>query len=79
MIGVSVSQPLLLLPRFAEEETTTPLRWVTAEEGQGDFVRLGFIPPFASQIRHDAALLGKSKVVILPTLPSPSRRAVRLP
>jgi serine/threonine protein kinase len=27
-------------------EGTTALRWVTTEEGQGDFARLGFIPPF---------------------------------
>jgi serine/threonine protein kinase len=37
-----------LLPRFAEGETATPLRWVTTEEGQGNLVSLGFIPPFAS-------------------------------
>ena len=33
------------LPR---ERTTPPLRWVTTEEGQGNFVSQGFIPPFAS-------------------------------
>ena len=58
--------------RFAEGETATPLRWVTTEEGQGNYVSQGFIPPFAS--------LSRSETVTLPTLPSPlPRRAVRLP
>jgi serine/threonine protein kinase len=47
------------------------------EIGSGQLCRLGFIPPFASSIRHDAVLSDMSGTVTLPTLPLPlPRRAV---